>query len=136
MGSLPEKPPSAMTGWLVSRMMESASFELTTATRYFALPRCASRYLISAVSTLLLLPRPPPDCPLAPATGRLDASFANTGIADHTAEGSLHRTAEVSINARRATQSADARARALSRRRGTRRAANRIAAAIAQGMAI
>src|SRR5579871_141838 len=43
MGSLPEKPPSAMTGWLVARMMPSASCELATATRYFAPLRCASR---------------------------------------------------------------------------------------------
>src|SRR2546430_494429 len=37
-GSLPLKPPSAMTGLFVARMMLSAVFELAVATRYFAFP--------------------------------------------------------------------------------------------------
>ncbi len=49
MVSLPENPPNANTGLLVARIMASASFELTTATRYFELPWCASSYLMSAV---------------------------------------------------------------------------------------
>src|SRR2546422_1834355 len=81
-------------------------------------------------------PGPPKDCPLGPAAGKPDASFASTGIADHTAE--------VSSSASRPRQSTGARTRAevesrcieLFWRRGIKRAANRITAASAQGMAI
>src|SRR5947209_18175152 len=43
MGALPEQPPSVITGSLVARMMESASIELVTATRYVAVPWLACR---------------------------------------------------------------------------------------------
>src|SRR5258707_12122048 len=109
-------------------MSESASFALATATRYFALLWFASRYLISAVLTLrpLLLPPPPkPDC-VGPAVGRSAAILSSAGTADHIAE--------VSRSPTRARPTAGIKRCLTGRRRGTRRATNRVSAAMVQVM--
>src|SRR4051795_114843 len=61
-GSPPLKPPMVTTGSPVAMMIGAALPEPDTATRYFADPRWASRYRISAVETEpWSSPKPPPE---------------------------------------------------------------------------
>src|SRR5450759_962705 len=54
MGSVPRKPPRAMTGLPVVRIRGSAVVALSVATRKRVLPCCASRYVINLGSAVWL----------------------------------------------------------------------------------